>query len=599
MPFRNQHQLDHDLMYPINSSSRSQRPPSSVSLPGIANLGNTCFMNSILQALHATRPLSDLLNLNCSNLTQPITPLQLLIRNHPHHPHSSHLPILLQLSKFFHQFSITHSGALKPIGLLKSIASHHPHYRRKDQQDAHEFLRILMDLIRSEEANFIKHCSDSNLLHSSSFESTSILNSNQSNLSNGPDTHSLRVPTPILSSSSSSSSSSASSSSFTSSTSIPDSSLLDSLFSGSLTQYTVCEKFHVSSVQEGFLDLSLATPHPDPSMSKRARLRQKFGRLNKSKPSSTPPSSPLPSHDDWEQVFLGGSSAPNSSAYRPPVRSLTISGTSTRRHRTSRPFLCSSFSGSSLNLISLQDATSLVAPSSPGSSPPLDLLARILSPTAPARTPPPPPPPATGLRALRFSQPNPLLSKVGLLGSNPNKVSETGLEALLKSFTSIERLEGENRFACEACASESASSSSSSDPSSNETDSSTPKVVLRRAWKRYLISNLPPIVVFHLKRSSSNDLSHSGQAVISFPIKLDFKPFLCPTSDDQAVIYGLYAVIVHKGVDNGGHYFCYVLSDHAGSSERSWLYCSDTEVRRVKVEEVMSAKAYMLFYEQL
>lgn len=58
-------------------------------------------------------------------------------------------------------------------------------------------------------------------------------------------------------------------------------------------------------------------------------------------------------------------------------------------------------------------------------------------------------------------------------------------------------------------------------------------------------------------------------------------------------------MVVHKGVDNGGHYFCYVLSDHGGSSERSWLYCSDTEVKKVKVEEVMSAKAYMLFYEQL
>lgn len=134
---------------------------------------------------------------------------------------------------------------------------------------------------------FIKHCSDSSSSTSGSVTSCSASSVHDSTSGKHPSYHSTRTriypvdllfdsslfrsglsahqshacsdtpvcqePTPTTSSSSSS---------------LPECALLDSLFSGSLTQFTVCERFHVSSVPEAFLDLSLATRHSDTTTTK-------------------------------------------------------------------------------------------------------------------------------------------------------------------------------------------------------------------------------------------------------------------------------------------------------------------------------------------
>lgn len=183
--------------------------------------------------------------------------------------------------------------------------------------------------------------------------------------------------------------------------------------------------------------------------------------------------------------------------------------------------------------------------------------------------------------------------------------------------------------------------------------------ILRRAHKRYLISptDLPPVLVVHLKRfMQTSKSSLFGSAFVnlkkrddpvSFPREMDLTPFLAPSgkpprlnpnafgSDERGrggapraeengghdhhhrqhkvelekethnARYRLYAVVVHFGDLNTGHYASYVLSnrygkgDQAGRGQRRWVFCSDEDVTAVSEAEVLRSKAYMLFYERV
>ncbi|KAI0654929.1 hypothetical protein C8Q70DRAFT_925024 [Cubamyces menziesii] len=115
------------------------------------------------------------------------------------------------------------------------------------------------------------------------------------------------------------------------------------------------------------------------------------------------------------------------------------------------------------------------------------------------------------------------------------------------------------------------------------------QVILRKMYKRYLISSPPPILVIHLKRfqqtAKVHTISLSGgfkklDDFVAFPEYLDLAPFLAPKREDFAhhdkaadtkekdkekekgkhkerCMYRLYAVVVHIGNMLGGHYVAY------------------------------------------
>ncbi|KAF7329614.1 USP domain-containing protein [Mycena kentingensis (nom. inval.)] len=120
-------------------------------------------------------------------------------------------------------------------------------------------------------------------------------------------------------------------------------------------------------------------------------------------------------------------------------------------------------------------------------------------------------------------------------------------------------------------------------------------VIMRPAYKRYLIASPPPVLVIHLKRFqqvSKNALSLSFSSgfkkldeYVTFPERLDLTPFLAPRREDYGLglrrrgtgtgagrfgglgsgksqkercMYRLYAVVVHIGNMLGGHYIAYV-----------------------------------------
>ncbi len=64
--------------------------------------------------------------------------------------------------------------------------------------------------------------------------------------------------------------------------------------------------------------------------------------------------------------------------------------------------------------------------------------------------------------------------------------------------------------------------------------------------------------------------------------------------------YALRAVIVHHGSHMGGHYTAYRRIDTDNSlPEGKWIYASDDHVRECSIKEVLGASAYILIYDQL
>ncbi|KAG0044616.1 hypothetical protein BGZ83_010158 [Gryganskiella cystojenkinii] len=209
------------------------------------------------------------------------------------------------------------------------------------------------------------------------------------------------------------------------------------------------------------------------------------------------------------------------------------------------------------------------------------------------------------------------------------------IERSLNQFTSVDSLDGENKFACENCykiqnegrvTPELKSNGTTADGSQETEDQQVSadvdkvgmatkietetkangadgkpverqqpkKHVLRKAYKRYLVSTLPPTLVLHLKRfeqaNSKFGMMRKIEDQVDIPVELDMAPYCIPKSEveeeegslenqDQeskikelAVIettvdgtpmttrYRLYGATVHQGSLASGHYTNFVLS---------------------------------------
>ncbi|GAU43480.1 hypothetical protein TSUD_244020 [Trifolium subterraneum] len=141
------------------------------------------------------------------------------------------------------------------------------------------------------------------------------------------------------------------------------------------------------------------------------------------------------------------------------------------------------------------------------------------------------------------------------------------LEDALKQFTSIETLDGENKYHCVRCKS------------------------YEKAKKKMAVSEAPNVLTIALKRFRSGKYGKLNKP-IRFPEILDLAPFMSGTSD--LAIYRLYGVVVHLDTRNAsysGHYVCYVKN-----FQNSWFKIDDSVVTPVELETVLTKGAYMLLY---
>ncbi|KFO31046.1 Ubiquitin carboxyl-terminal hydrolase 2 [Fukomys damarensis] len=120
-------------------SSEAQGNSKSVQgLAGLRNLGNTCFMNSILQCLSNTRELRDY----C---------LQRLYMRDLSHTSSTHTALMEEFAKLIQTiWTSCPNDVVSPSEFKTQIQRYAPRFVGYNQQDAQEFLRFLLDGLHNE-----------------------------------------------------------------------------------------------------------------------------------------------------------------------------------------------------------------------------------------------------------------------------------------------------------------------------------------------------------------------------------------------------------------------------------------------------------------
>ncbi|CAH8392534.1 unnamed protein product [Eruca vesicaria subsp. sativa] len=111
--------------------------------------------------------------------------------------------------------------------------------------------------------------------------------------------------------------------------------------------------------------------------------------------------------------------------------------------------------------------------------------------------------------------------------------------------------------------------------------------------KQLLLSKLPQVVTFHLKRFKNNGFfmekifNH-----VAFPLEIDLQPYMSRSQNNEVTTkYRLYAFVEHFGSLAYGHYSSYVRS-----APKIWHQFDDKQVTRIDEDRVLSQDAYILFY---
>uniref|UniRef100_A0A1A9UE04 Ubiquitin carboxyl-terminal hydrolase n=1 Tax=Glossina austeni TaxID=7395 RepID=A0A1A9UE04_GLOAU len=132
---------ERDSSRPSISTTRSHADERKLSfssedtegLCGLRNIGNTCFMNSVIQCLSHTNELTKFLR-NYSATKSPISKDQ---------------QILYEFSKLIREMWSPNTHSVTPLELKRAFSSKHRMYSDYNQQDAQEFLRFFLDSLHS------------------------------------------------------------------------------------------------------------------------------------------------------------------------------------------------------------------------------------------------------------------------------------------------------------------------------------------------------------------------------------------------------------------------------------------------------------------
>ncbi|XP_075814426.1 ubiquitin carboxyl-terminal hydrolase 11 [Microtus pennsylvanicus] len=121
----------------------------------------------------------------------------------------------------------------------------------------------------------------------------------------------------------------------------------------------------------------------------------------------------------------------------------------------------------------------------------------------------------------------------------------------------------------------------------------------RLATKKLDLWTLPEVLIIHLKRFSFSKVAREKlDTLVQFPIRdLDFSEFVIQPKNDSApdlYKYDLIAVSNHYGGMRDGHYTTFARNKDSGQ----WHYFDDNSVSPVNENQIESKAAYVLFYQR-
>ncbi|XP_054982096.1 ubiquitin carboxyl-terminal hydrolase 4-like [Sorex araneus] len=117
----------------------------------------------------------------------------------------------------------------------------------------------------------------------------------------------------------------------------------------------------------------------------------------------------------------------------------------------------------------------------------------------------------------------------------------------------------------------------------------------QQATKKFDLWSLPKILVVHLKRFSYNRYWRDKlDTVVEFPVRgLNMSEFICDRSA-RPYVYDLIAVSNHYGAMGVGHYTAYAKNKLNGK----WYYFDDSNVSLASEDQIVTKAAYVLFYQR-
>lgn len=107
------------------------------------------------------------------------------------------------------------------------------------------------------------------------------------------------------------------------------------------------------------------------------------------------------------------------------------------------------------------------------------------------------------------------------------------------------------------------------------------------------VSKAPKILTISFKRFEYlKSETHKIATYISYPEKLNFRPYMTNWNSNKPIWYTLNSVIIHSGnITTQGHYFCYNRNTNG-----NWYSMNDEVITEASLKEVLNQQAYILIY---
>ncbi|KFH69143.1 hypothetical protein MVEG_05944 [Podila verticillata NRRL 6337] len=602
---------------------------AKISTPGLQNLGNTCFFNSVVQILTETKSLKTILSEDQEAQAQ--FPISLAART------DAGLGPLTSAFKMFLETMWKQQGAtVAPRDLFMQICKKWKVFRGFRQQDSQELMRYLFDGIKQEELDLIKRQLAEEKGDQPEAEAVVETDASDTEKIKDQNEDKLEIETPKY---------------------VP---FIDTCFSGKLVSVIVCDSCKKCSyAYENFFDMSLPVKGPTQlatGLSPKARL------LAHSKPTTAKPSeleiSTTGTDADDNKLPIPESDLP-SEAHLTHIRKLLKNVGQSNSEDLSILRSLNQFTAVDTldgdNKFACENCFKLVRSSTtiPEEPKEADEIPELSSAAQESVVDP---------EAVKVEQEDQEevqeVQEDSAADKKDEAMSETTEEAVhdavngtlqdskddtSESEESDESHEQVDRFG-------NTISRKPSPPlkvTANKKKPEEEKFIFRKAYKRYLVSSLPSTLVLHLKRFEQSGRFGQMRKIedhVEIPEELDMGPYFMPAKDveeegdgvkEGAVVVGsaskkyrLYGAVVHIGTLVGGHYTNYVLSSKvesvahsnikvSGKDEsvemdedstelkekkdpaRQWIACSDTSVRHASLQEVLASRAYLLFYERI